>query len=125
MSADNYITVYPNKTTGGFIVAYGCASIEQEDCLYRGTTLSEHQTREEALTAAHDEAKKVPILEYGVTESSAIPGKCCGRCYVCINERHVIADDIARCDECHEPITTSDWRVMTQGKTYHHRCEPC
>ena len=122
MSADNYVGVYPRQ--GGYGVVNGCMSILDEDCKYRGSEIRLAQTRELALVAAHDYAKNLDILEYGVIELDAIPDEFCGRCFVCINERKIVDPNIERCDECHEPFTNTDWRCSSLAGTFHHRCEP-
>jgi hypothetical protein len=52
MSADNYIGVY--KLHESWVVCHGFASSEEEDCQYRGSTLSTHEDRTVALVAAVD-----------------------------------------------------------------------
>lgn len=124
MSADNFVGVYQTEA-GKWIVSEGCMSIEIEDCQYRGGSLSEHDSRENALVAAHDAAKEMTILEYGVVEFGKI-GPPCGHCYVCVHERHIVADDLPRCDapDCGEVITASEWQIHTGSGIYHSRCEP-
>src|ERR1044072_1512341 len=109
MSADNYVRVL-RKVEGhtthyyNYIVVYGCASIDEEDCQYVGRVVSVHDTREKALAAAHNYADKLPVLEYGVSEGIYPDETPCGRCYVCITERGIVAKDIQRCTACGNPI---------------------
>lgn len=124
MSADNYIAVMQRPTDGKWLVTYGFASPDGEDCQYIGTILSDHDSRPKALTAAHDRAKLETILEYGVSEQSYPPREPCGRCFVCIHERNIVADDVRRCDRCEKPISYSEWAVSTNTGTYHPSCEP-
>ena len=122
MSADNYIGV--REVEGFFYVTEGSMSILDEDCQYVGHTLKELSSREQALVYAHDRMKNEYIVEYGVIELSPIPEKPCGRCYVCINVRNIVAEDIQRCDGCGDPISSNDWMCMTSEGIFHHRCEP-
>jgi hypothetical protein len=122
MSADNYIGVYPRQ--GGYAVVHGVASLEEEDCMYRGSEICLAQTRELALVAAHDQAKKEVVLEYGVCEMPAIPTEYCGRCRACVKDRNIVSDDLPKCDACHEVIFAGEWLTMTSEGTFHNRCEP-
>jgi hypothetical protein len=125
MSADNFVGVRPNKDGTYSVFEYGCMSILDEDCMY----LSEQdgkrvESREVALSLAHIFADRHFTHRNGVIEMSPIPDAPCGRCYMCVNQRNVIAADIARCDGCHLPISTSDWTVMTSVGTFHNSCDP-
>ena len=125
MSADNYIGVYPSETPLGtsWLVVDGCASIEAEDCMYRGSVVASYQTREEALVAAHDHMKDQYIVEYGVIELSAIPTEPSGRCFVCVKERNIISPELQKCDGCGEVISDSEWTVTSSKGHFHNRCE--
>lgn len=127
MSADNYIGVYQDRArldATPWIVCHGFASQNDEDCQYRGGTYSIHDTRATALVAAHDQAKKETILEYGVIELELLPQEPCGRCYVCVNDRGIVVEDITRCTACNKPFTVGDWQCHTQGGVYCRSCEP-
>ena len=118
MSADNYIGVIPTKDGKWGVIPYGCMSLLDEDCMYRGRVEGSYfDTRAEALEAAHDQVKKEAIVEYGVIELDPMPTEPCGRCYVCVHERGIVAEDIQRCDGCGNPISSSEWMCLTQGKT--------
>lgn len=123
MSADNYIGVRPTKD-GKFQVEGGSASCEGEDCQYAGHIYSIHDDRVSALVAAHDQVGREFIVEYGVWEMEPKPDKPCGRCYVCVHDRNIVAVDITRCDGCHEPISEGEWQSLTSEGTFHSRCEP-
>jgi hypothetical protein len=120
MSADNFVGIYPSGSD--WIVTDGSASREMEDCQYRGGTVNVFPTYEQAVLAAHEYAKTLPVLEYGVGTLSAITEPC-GRCFVCVNERKIVDKNIERCDFCHEPITSDSWMTVTGRKTYHNNCE--
>lgn len=124
MSADNYVAVL-RKADNEYVIVDGNESANEEDCQYVGHVVAVKYTRPDALVAAHDHADKLPILEYGVTEGNypAI-GDFCGRCYTCINDREIVADDVERCTKCNEPIVSGDWRVMKDKGIFHRRCEP-
>lgn len=121
MSADNYIAVYPSSDK--WIVCHGFMSSEIEDCQYRGSERSIHESRELALVAAHDLHKEESVVEYGVIELEAIQEPC-ERCYVCIFERKIVAKDLPKCAKCGSIFTSSDWVVMTQEGDFHTMCEP-
>lgn len=123
MSADNYVAILAKETDGGYeyYVVDGCASVDSEDCQYIGHVVSIHDNRGEALEAAHDYAATLPVLEYGVSEGTYPSSTPCGHCFVCINERGVVADDVTRCTACGEPIT--DWSITTSAGTFHRACE--
>ena len=76
-------------------------SSQIEDCQYRGSIISAHKTREEALVAAHNLAQTCTILEYGVSviELGQLPQEKCGRCYVCIHDRNIVDNKLDRCDD--------------------------
>lgn len=126
MSADNFVGVRPRKDGGYDIFEYGCMSVYGEDCMYlkdgNPTLLAE--TRESALVQAHDMVNEMDICEYGVIEMRPVPDVPCGHCWVCINQRGIVAENIERCWKCNEPFSDSDWRVMTSEGTFHSRCEP-
>jgi hypothetical protein len=125
MSADNFVGVRPNKDGMYSVFGYGCMSILDEDCLYLSGEQGEVvDARDKALLRAHELVREQYICEYGVVEMSPVPDEPCGRCYMCINQRKVIAGDVARCDGCHHPISTSEWTVMTSAGTFHSCCEP-
>lgn len=125
MSADNFVGVRPNKDGTYSIFEYGCMSILDEDCLYLANEDGKRvESREVALSLAHIAVREMSICEYGVIEMSPVPDEPCGRCYMCINQRNVIAGDVARCDGCKLPISTSEWTVMTSAGTFHTLCEP-
>lgn len=125
MSADNYVGVLRKTLDDGYeyFVVDGNASIDSEDCQYVGNVVGVFSSREDALVAAHNYADKLPVLEYGVHESVYPQEPPCGKCYVCINERGIVAEDVQRCDRCHEPISTSEWMTSTYEGTFHSRCE--
>jgi hypothetical protein len=141
MSADNFVGVRPNKDGSYSIFEYGSMSVYGEDCMYLSdeTGIIVHplaggndgpvNNRMVALTWAHDIVNRMDICEYGVVEMSPVPDEPCGRCYVCVNCRHIVADDIERCDKCHDPIVEGDWLTTqydpTEKKvlTVHTRCE--
>lgn len=79
--------------------------------------------RDLALVRAHDIVNRMDICEYGVVEMPPIREQVCGHCYMCVNQRNVIAGDIARCDHCGEPIVDGDWITMNAQGTFHSRCE--
>lgn len=116
MSADNFVGVRQNKDGTYSVFKYGCMSVLDEDCMYLASEIGEIvPSREAALVRAHDLVRDMYICEYGVIELDPVPDKPCGRCYVCINDRQVVADDIDKCDGCHEPISSSEWRIHTKG----------
>src|SRR6266404_2034004 len=119
MSADNYIGVIATKDGKYGVIPYGNMSMLDEDCQYRGAVQGSYfDDRATALIAAHDALKEEYIVEYGVIELTE-PDVPCGRCYVCINERNIVADDVQRCDACGEPIHSSEWRTTNANGTYH------
>jgi hypothetical protein len=125
VSADNYIGVIHTKDDEYAIIPYGNMSMLSEDCQYRGAITGNYYTSEEradALLAAHDmlKAAEYPI-EYGVIELEE-PDEPCGRCYVCIATRGIVANDVPRCTACEKPIT--GWLVMNSEGTFHRSCEP-
>ena len=126
MSADNYIGVLQNKVYDSWTIVDGCMSVEMEDCQYIGRVLENHSTRETAIVRAHDIMKDMSIVEYGVIELDAYPRILCGKCYVCVHDRLTvaIASTVPNCYKCGEPISSSEWVCLTQGHTYHSRCEP-
>jgi hypothetical protein len=124
MSADNYIGIYLNKENDTWVVCHGFMSPADDDCQYRGNTISVYGTREIAAVAALDALKREDVVEYGVIELDEIPEDWCGRCYTCIHERKYIDETIDRCDGCNEPFTSSDWRSLTVDGMYHRNCKP-
>lgn len=125
MSADNFVGVRPNNDGTYDVFEYGCMSILDEDCMYLKDAVGRpFSTREKALVEAHDVVKRMDICEYGVIELEPTPPQPCGRCYVCINERKVVDDNVQRCTACKEPIAAGEWMVMKDNGTYHNRCEP-
>lgn len=126
MSADNFVGVRPREDGGYDIFEYGCMSAYEEDCMYlkdaNPTVLAE--TREKALVEAHDIVNEMMICEYGVVEMRPVPKDFCGHCYVCINVRGIVAENIERCTACDKPFSNSDWRTITSEGTFHSRCEP-
>lgn len=125
MSADNYIGVIRSEDGKYGLIPYGNMSQLGEDCMYRGRVEGSYfDDRASALVAAHDLYKTSHIVEYGVIELDPLPDEPCGKCYVCINERKVVHNDTPLCDGCNQPISTSEWMTLSNGKTYHNRCEP-
>jgi hypothetical protein len=126
VSADNFVGVRPNGNGTYAIFEYGNMSVYGEDCMYLLEVAPTVQApnRAEALVAAHDMVNAMDICEYGVVEMSAASTDPCGRCYVCIHQRGIVADDTTKCDDCGEAIAYGEWQVGTQGKTYHSRCDP-
>lgn len=132
MSADNFVGVRPNPDELTYsIFGYGCMSILDEDCMYLATERGEEiaaltmaEARATALVKAHDIVKEMDICEYGVVELPPISDEPCGRCYVCVHDRKIVADDVQRCTKCNEPISTSEWMTMTSEGTFHSSCEP-
>lgn len=136
MSADNFVGVRPEKDGTYSIFEYGCMSILDEDCMYlkdakptkiilptAGIGSGAVNARALALVEAHDLANKMMICEYGVIELQPVPKKFCGKCWVCVHERKIVDPSVPKCDSCLEPIA-GEWMVMTNGGTYHNRCEP-
>lgn len=124
MSADNFVGVRPNEDGTYSIFEYGCASVDGEDCMYLAGEMGiVVPNRETALVRAHDIVNDMYVCEYGVVEMSRVPDEPCGRCYVCINERHIVHDDVQRCDKCHLPIAQGEWMTLNQEGTFHSRCE--
>lgn len=136
MSADNFVGVRPQKVDGQLtgkyeIFEYGNMSVFGEDCMYYKDEKPSHivatanaDTRYMALGKAHDIVNEMDICEYGVVEMPPIPDEPCGRCFVCIHERKIVADDVQRCDKCNEPIAQGDWCVGTAEGVFHTHCEP-
>jgi hypothetical protein len=123
LSADNYIGVYLDTDRNLWVMVGGWMSVEMEDCQYRGGEISTHEDRAQALIAAHDHAKGMCVLEYGVIELASLPVGNCGHCYVCINERNIIADDVTRCTRCEKPIASGEMMTMTSEGNFHSACE--
>lgn len=122
MSADNFVGV--SESSNGWTVLDGSMSRLYADCQYRGESVSTFASREDALVAAHDYARQLPIVEYGVIELDPPSSANCGRCFVCIYKRGVIDPEIERCTRCNNPIHSSEFAVLVEGKVYHNRCEP-
>jgi len=122
MSADNFVGVYPKD--GRWIVSDGSMSVEMEDCQYQGSSLSTYDSREAALVFAHDYAKTLPVLEYGVIEFPEIPSEPCKRCYVCVHERGLIDPSLRCCDKCGKTISDSECVTMMQQGVFHSMCAP-
>lgn len=126
MSADNAYAVF--VVGDKWYVSHVFMSPMEDDCLYlqelaEKDKLSPYESLEKALVAAHEFCKEDTVVEYGVITCEALTEPC-GKCNVCVDERKVIADDIERCDGCKDPITDTDWTVMTAKGTFHKRCEP-
>lgn len=111
MSADNFVGVRPTEDGKYEIFEYGNMSCYGDDCMYdaNATPTKIVDTREEALIAAHDLVNEMDICEYGVIEMSPVPKKFCGRCYICVHERHIASDDLEKCDMCNNPISEGEW----------------
>jgi len=125
MSADNFVGVRPNADGTYSIFEYGCMSILGEDCMYLSTERGQTTVgREKALVKAHDLVNEMDICEYGVVEMDAVRTKPCGRCFVCVHERGIVAEDLQKCSVCDKPISEGEWMSITSEGTYHHRCEP-
>lgn len=125
MSADNFVGVRPNADGTYSIFEYGNMSVYEEDCMYlsesKGNTFVE--SREKALVVAHDLVNEMDICEYGVVEMGRVRDKPCGRCFVCVNKRGIVAAELQRCSKCKEPISDSEWQVLNSTGTYHRGCE--
>ncbi len=125
MSADNFVGVRPNADGTYSIFEYGNMSVYGEDCMYLSTERGQTTVgREKALVRAHDLVNEMDICEYGVVEMDAVRDKPCGRCYMCVHERRIVAEDLAKCTGCGEPISEGEWQTLTSEGTYHRRCAP-
>ena len=131
MSADNFVGIRPNEDGTYSIFEYGCMSIYGEDCMYlqNEEPTKTASTREAALVAAHDLVNEMYICEYGVIEMPVPRKEPCGRCFVCVHERHVVSNTLEKCSVCKKPIpdgtwTTSKWDNEKQEVvTIHSSCE--
>jgi hypothetical protein len=99
-------------------------SVQVEDCQYRGGRVSEHDSRRDALEAAHDYLADQYVVEYGVIEMNAIPEEYCGQCWVCVYERNIRHPDLTICNACGQVISHSEGMVGVASGWYHSRCEP-
>jgi Zn finger protein HypA/HybF involved in hydrogenase expression len=125
MSADNFVGVRPNDDDTYSVFEYGNMSVYGEDCMYLNDQVGEvKSSRQEALMYAHDLVNEMDICEYGVIEMNKKAKEPCGRCWVCVHERHIVATDLPKCDGCGEAISHGEWMVMVHTGTYHNRCEP-
>lgn len=123
MSADNYIGVLHTKDDKYGLIPYGNMSMLDEDCQYRGQVAGSYfDDRASALVAAHDRLKEEYIVEYGVIELEE-PDTPCGHCFVCINERKIVTDNVTRCTACGDPIHSGEWTTMNHNGTFHRSCE--
>jgi hypothetical protein len=126
ISADNAYAIY--EQDGVWCVSHVFMSPFDDDCQYLKNTEpdSRHSSEEDAVLWAYNREKEEIYdsgfsTEYGIFHAK-IPSEPCGRCWVCINERKIIDDELDRCDECGEPLL--GWQVWTAAGKFHRACEP-